>query len=1071
MTEGGTATVTARVSPASDTAFTVTVSAAPGPSAESGDFALEGTTLSFAANATQSTGDVTVRTNDDSDDNGDRTVTVSGSVAASGVTAPPDRTLHIRDNDEAPTPAVTLVLTPDSIDEDGGISTVTATVSPPSPESFSVTVSAEAVLPANGEDFALEGTLLNFGADATESTGNVTIGAMNDDEDTLDKTVTVSGAVSIGSVAPPADATLTIRDDDTPPATVTLSTDVTEVGEGDGDRSVEVTGTLGEARPDVSTEIAVSVNSGEGEAGAVSGVDFAAVGDFKLTIPPGETAAAATFTLTPLEDGIDEPAETLRVAGTSPDIGVGVTGAAIVIADNDDAPSPVLTVDPPVIDEDGGTATVTVTTGEGSTYATAQAVTLTLSGTATRGSDYTVGETVLRLPAGSGNAPARVSTAIAAIDDVVFDPDEAVIVSGAIGQDAFGAPQTVAIDDDEDLPAVALVLTPGEVTEGGSATVTAEVTPVLDAPFDVTVSAAPGASAEADLFTLRGSMLSFGPREPRSSGTVTIETADDSDRNGERTVIVSGTVSAESLAAPADATLRVLDNDDPRPRQTPEVMLVLTPESIPERGGVSRVTATVSPASPVAFTVTVSARAVSPADGEDFTLEGALLSVAANATESTGEVTIAAADNTLDHPDRIVTISGAVSIDSVDAPAEATLTIVDDEPDVARGVEIVPTELTIREGEDNGGVYRVTLTAEPPEPVMVNVAVPAGSGLTVVPPRLRFTPIDWNVPQPVRVTAATGLGTGRVVRLGYSAAGAGYEAVPVAPVQVTVAQPPLPELRIADARGPETAGALVFELALNLAAEDTVTVRYATRDGTARAGRDYEAVRGTATIPAGELVSAIAVPLRVDVLSEPEETFVLELGDAYGAVLANDRATGVIEDDPAMASQWLARLGRLTGDHVARAVEEQIAAPRGGPAEVALGGLNLTAGGAPLRTLAGGFERFARARAGPASAPEPFGASGWPGAPAPSPRAGSCRRAPRYRPREPTAVSAARALPRAPSATSAPRNSWTTRRSGSPPAPAAGRAPRSGAAATTPASTRGGTPLRRSPASTTRARR
>ena len=107
------------------------------------------------------------------------------------------------------------------------------------------------------------------------------------------------------------------------------------------------------------------------------------------------------------------------------------------------------------------------------------------------------------------------------------------------------------------------------------------------------------------------------------------------------------------------------------------------------------------------------------------------------------------------------------------------------------------------------------------------------------------------------------------------------------------------------------------------------------------------------------------------VLSEPEETFVLELSDADGVVLAGAHATGVIEDHPALAFQWLAQLSRLTGDHVMRAVEEQITAPRGGASQLTVAALDLAGDESRLAALAGGFERFAAARARAASESRP----------------------------------------------------------------------------------------------------
>ena len=181
--------------------------------------------------------------------------------------------------------------------------------------------------------------------------------------------------------------------------------------------------------------------------------------------------------------------------------------------------------------------------------------------------------------------------------------------------------------------------------------------------------------------------------------------------------------------------------------------------------------------------------------------------------------------------------------------------------------------------------------------------------------------------------------------LSFAATGAGYEEVPVAPLPVTVIDAPeLPELRVADARGREAEGQLIFDLTLNRAAEQAVSVAFATRDGTARAGEDYDALAGTATIAAGERGARIAVPVRVDIFREADESFLLMLSGADGARLADGEAIGVIEDEAALASQWLARFGRLAGDHVMAAVEEQITAPRGDASHVTVAGHRLTGG-------------------------------------------------------------------------------------------------------------------------------
>ena len=86
---GGTSTLTAMVSPASATAFDVTVTATPASAVM-----MSATTLSFAANATSATADVTITAVDNSVDAADQTVTISGTTP-SGVTAPADVMLTI----------------------------------------------------------------------------------------------------------------------------------------------------------------------------------------------------------------------------------------------------------------------------------------------------------------------------------------------------------------------------------------------------------------------------------------------------------------------------------------------------------------------------------------------------------------------------------------------------------------------------------------------------------------------------------------------------------------------------------------------------------------------------------------------------------------------------------------------------------------------------------------------------------------------------------------------------------------------------------------------------------------
>ncbi|MCY4374142.1 MAG: fibronectin type III domain-containing protein, partial [Spirochaetaceae bacterium] len=132
-------------------------------------------------------------------------------------------------------------------------------------------------------------------------------------------------------------------------------------------------------------------------------------------------------------------------------------------------------------------------------------------------------------------------------------------------------------------------------------------------------------------------------------------------------------------------------------------------------------------------------------------------------------------------------------------------------------------------------------------------------------------------------------------------------------------------LSVADARateGVDPAGE--FAVTLSRAASDTVTVDYATADGTATAGADYTAMSGTLTFAAGETAKTVAVPVLDDAHDEGEETFRFRLSNAQGAVIADREAVGTIVNEDRMPRAWLARFGRTAWEHTLDAVQHRL---------------------------------------------------------------------------------------------------------------------------------------------------
>jgi hypothetical protein len=81
-----------------------------------------------------------------------------------------------------------------------------------------------------------------------------------------------------------------------------------------------------------------------------------------------------------------------------------------------------------------------------------------------------------------------------------------------------------------------------------------------------------------------------------------------------------------------------------------------------------------------------------------------------------------------------------------------------------------------------------------------------------------------------------------------------------------------------------------------------VIVNYATADGSALAGSDYEAVTGSVTFDPGQTSKEVAVVVYGDRLAEPDQNFVLNLIGSTGAEIADSQGVGTILNDEPLVS-------------------------------------------------------------------------------------------------------------------------------------------------------------------------
>jgi ELWxxDGT repeat protein len=105
------------------------------------------------------------------------------------------------------------------------------------------------------------------------------------------------------------------------------------------------------------------------------------------------------------------------------------------------------------------------------------------------------------------------------------------------------------------------------------------------------------------------------------------------------------------------------------------------------------------------------------------------------------------------------------------------------------------------------------------------------------------------------------------------------------------------QLSIRDTRMVEGESALRFNVTLNAASTQNVTVDYATSNGTATAGQDYDSANGTLTFAAGETTKTIDVHVHADAAPENNETVFVTLRNASGATILDALGAGIVEDD------------------------------------------------------------------------------------------------------------------------------------------------------------------------------
>ncbi len=464
---------------------------------------------------------------------------------------------------------------------------------------------------------------------------------------------------------------------------------------------------------------------------AAAGKDFTANTG---TVTIGSGARSATFTVAILPDRIDESNETFTVtlSNASPASAATISDGTATGTITDDDAAPVLTVslDKTTLAETAGQkATVTLSTGTGSTFETGQTILVELEGTASPGGvDYTASGSPLTttLPAGDRNSASSVAWQFEVEADELDEDNETILVTVKHDATRIGSVRTITITDNDPTPALSVA----DVSETEGDNLVFTVTLSAESGREVTVNYATAndtatilttAPGGAD-YTAKSGTLTFD--EGETEKTVTVPTNQDMTDEADEAFKfrLSSAVNAllTGTGARAEATGTIEDNDAPP-------ALSVADESVTEGGALEfevtltaksgkTVTVDYAVADGTAFAAHDSERPAGP----DYTApSGSSLTFAPGVTTKT--VRVQTAGDTTDEEDETLTftLSNAQNalLTGTGADDEATGTIEDNDAPPVLSVANKAAD----EGDDV--TFRIELSAASEKTVSVDYSV------------------------------------------------------------------------------------------------------------------------------------------------------------------------------------------------------------------------------------------------------------------------------------------------------------------------------------------------------------
>ena len=263
---------------------------------------------------------------------------------------------------------------------------------------------------------------------------------------------------------------------------------------------------------------------------------------------------------------------------------------------------------------------------------------------------------------------------------------------------------------------------------------------------------------------------------------------------------------------------------------------------------------------------------------------------------TTQNINVTIADDAIDEEDKTynVNLSGAVNASITGATGLGTIT--DDDAEPSLSINDVSVEEDVVTAQ-----FTVTLSPASEKTVTVNYATAdgttvAGTEYTAASNTLTFTP--GITTRNINVTIADDTTDEEDKTYNVNLSGAVNASITGATGLGTITDDDAePSLSINDVSVDEDAVTAQFTVTLFPASSQTVTVNYATADGTAIAGTEYTTASNTLTFIPGITTQNINVTIADDAIDEEDKTYNVNLSSAVNATITGSTGLGTITDD------------------------------------------------------------------------------------------------------------------------------------------------------------------------------